>query len=91
MIVTSSWPLLRMPASRPDAVDDVAVEVDRDAGRADDEAVAAAVDEVVEQPRALRQDLAAVTSAATGGGPIVQAYIFVSKVLAASVARTQNS
>ena len=43
----------------PEAVDDVAVEVDRDAGRADDEAVAAAVDEVVEQPRALRQDLAA--------------------------------
>ena len=32
-----------------------------------------------------------LTSAATGGGPIVHEYIFVSKLLAASVARTQNS
>ena len=31
------------------------------------------------------------TSAATGGGPIVHEYILVSKLLAASVARTQNS
>ena len=32
-----------------------------------------------------------MTWEATGGGPTVQAYIFVSKLLAASVARTQNS
>ena len=51
-------PVVEDAGVEPEPVDDVAVEVDRDAGRTHDEAVAATVDQVVGQARALHQDLA---------------------------------
>ena len=59
VIVTESKPSLRTPTPEVGAVEGVAVEVERDAARADDQAVLGAVDQVVGEAGALRDDLAA--------------------------------
>src|ERR687895_1453015 len=91
LIVTSSWPLLRIPASRP---------MPSVMWPSRSIVMPGAPTMSPWPPQSMRSLRTRVlcmtiwpqfTSAATGAGATVQAYIFVSKLLAESVARTQNS
>src|SRR5918999_3178344 len=91
VIVTSSWPLLRMPASSPRPSTTwpsrSMVMPGAPTMRPWPPQSTRSLSSLVLRVRIWPQE----TRSATGGGPTVQAYIFVSKLLAASVARTQNS